>query len=154
MDGSRHLQYKMPMISASHWRKALPYYLKASFRFSLIFWVPPLAVVVLGTVWIAVTTRHVVVSRPGLGLAITFGAGFFLLALLTSLAADLYRNREAREGTIEWNSALIWKTFVYFSAFFFLIAAFFAYHQGTWLSVGFVGFSIGSAIVATFCFQD
>jgi len=141
------------MSSASHWRKALPYYLKASFRFSLIFWVLPLAVVLVGMIWIAVTTHHLVVNRVGLGLTITFGGGFFLLALITSLAADLYRNREVQEGTIEWNPTLVWKAFICLGAFFFLVAAFLSYHQGMWLSIGFVCFSIGSAIVATVCFR-
>jgi|SRR5271163_3092762 len=141
------------MSLANHWRKALPYYLKASFRFSLIFWVLPLAVVFVGMIWIAVTTHQLVVSRVGLGLTITFGGGFFLLALVTSLAGDLYRNREVQKGTIEWNPALVWKAFIYLGAFFFLVAAFLAYHQGVWLSVGFICFSISSAIVATVCFQ-
>lgn len=141
------------MSLASHWRKALPYYLKASFRFSLVFWVLPLAVVLVGMIWIAVTTHHLVIDRVGVGFAITFGGGFFLLALITSLAADLYRNREAQEGTIEWNPALVWKAFLYLGAFLFLVAAFLAYHQGLWPSVGFVCFSIGSAIVATVCFR-
>jgi hypothetical protein len=116
---------------------------KASFRFSLIFWVLPLALVLVGMVWIAVTTHHVVVDRVGLGLTIAFGGGLFFLALITSLAADLYRNREVQEGTIEWSPALVWKAFLYLGAFFFLVAAFLAYHQGVWLSVGFVCFSIG-----------
>jgi hypothetical protein len=141
------------MSSASHWRKALPYYVKASFRFSLIFWTLPLAIVLAGMIWIAVTTRQLVVSRAGLGLTITFGGGFFLLALFTSLAADLYRNREVQEGTIEWNPVLVWKAFIYLGAFFFLAAAFLAYHQGVWLSVGFICLFISSAIVARVCFR-
>ncbi len=81
----------------------------------------------------------------------TFGGGFFLLALLTSVAADVYRNRGVEQGTIEWNPALVWQAFLYLGAFFFL-PAFLAYHEGVWLSVGFVCFSIGSVITATFCF--
>lgn len=118
-----------------------------------MFWVLPLAVVLVRTIWIVVTTHRLVVSLVGLGLSIALGGGFFLLSLLTSVAADVYRNRGVEESTIEWNPPLIWKTFVYLGAFFFLVAAFLAYHQGVWLSVGFVCFSIGSAIAATFCFR-
>ena len=82
-----------------------------------------------------------------------FGGGFFLLALLTSVAADVYRNRGVEQGTIEWNPALVWQAFLYLGAFFFLVSAFLAYHEGVWLSVGFVCFSIGSVITATFCFR-
>ena len=141
------------MSAANHWWKALPYYLQVSLRFSLIFWVVPLAVVLIGTIWIGVTTHHLVVSRAGLGLSMTFGGGFFLLALLTSVAADIYRNRGVEQGTIEWNPALVWQAFLYLGAFFFLVSAFLAYHEGVWLSVGFVCFSIGSVITATFCFR-
>ena len=141
------------MSASNHWRKALPYYLQVSLRFSLMFWVLPLAVVLVGTTWIGVTTRHLVVNLVGLGLSLTFGGGFFLLALLTSVAADVNRNRGVEEGTIEWKPALVWKTFLYLGAFFFLVSAFLAYHEGVWLSVGFVCFSIGSAITATFCFR-
>lgn len=97
-----------------------------------MFWVLPLAVVLVGIIWFGVTTHRLVVNRIGLGLSIAFGGGFFLLSLLTSVAADVYRNRGVEEGTIEWNPALIWKTFVYLGAFFFLVAAFLAYHQGAW----------------------
>ena len=141
------------MSAASHWKKALPYYLQASLRFSLMFWVLPLAAVLIGTIWIGITTHHLVVHRVGLGLSMTFGGGFFLLALLTSVAADVYRNRGVGEGTVEWNPALVWKVFLYLGAVFFLVSAFLAYHQGVWLSVAFVCFSIGSAITATLCFR-
>ena len=142
------------MSAANHWRKALPWYLKASFRFSLVFWITPLAVVLIGAIWIWVTTHHLVVSRAGLELTVAIGGGFFLLALMTSLAADVYRNRGVQEGTIVWNPNLTWKVFVYLGAFFLMAAAFPAYHQGAWLSAGcFVCFSIGSAIVATVCFR-
>jgi hypothetical protein len=107
------------MSAANHWRKALPYYLQVSLRFSLMFWVLPLAVVLIGTVWIGITTHHLVVNRVGLGLSMTFGGGFFLLALLTSVAADVYRNRGVQERTIEWNPALVWKAFLYLGAFSF-----------------------------------
>jgi hypothetical protein len=112
------------MSLVSHWRKAMPFYLKASFRFSLIFWILPLAIVFLGMIWVAVTTHQLVVNRVGLGLTITYGGGFFLLAFVTSLATDLYRNREVQEGTIEWKPDLVWKAFIYLGAFFFLVAAF------------------------------
>ena len=141
------------MSAAKHWRKALPYYLQVSLRFSLMFWLLPLAVVLIGTIWIGITTHHLVVSRVGLGLSMTFGGGFFLLALLTSVAADVYRNRGVEEGTVEWKPALVWKAFLYVGALFFLVSASLAYHQGVWLSVGFVCFSIGSAITATLCFR-
>ena len=107
------------MSAANHWWKALPYYLQVSLRFSLIFWVVPLAVVLIGTIWIGVTTHHLVVSRAGLGLSMTFGGGFFL-ALLTSVAADVYRNRGVEQGTIEWNPALVWQAFLYLGVFFLL----------------------------------
>src|SRR5215469_14476458 len=116
------------MSAANHRRKALPYYLQVSLRFSLMFWVLPLAVTLIGTVWIGITTHRLVVSRVGLGLSMTFGGGFFLLALLTSLAADVYRKRGVEEGTIEWNPALAWKAFLYLCAFFFLGSAFLACH--------------------------
>jgi len=39
-------------------------------------------------------------------------------------------------------------------ALFFFVAAFLAYHQGVWISVEFVCFSVGSAITATLCFEQ
>jgi len=139
--------------SANHWKKALPYYLMASFLFSLIFWVLPLVLVLIGTIWIGLTTHHLVVNRAGLGLGLAFGGGFFLLAFVTAVGADIYRNRGVQNRTIEWNPSLVWKTFVYLGAFFFFVAAFLSYHQGVWLSIIFMCLCIGSAIAARFCFQ-
>lgn len=140
------------MNATSHWRRALPYYLQASLRFSLMFWLLPLAVGLTATLWIGITTHHLAMNRVSLGMSATLGGGFFCLALLTSVVADIHRNRRLGTKTIQWNPSTVWKTFIYLGAIFFLVAAFLSYHQGAWLSAGFIGFSIGSAIVAKFCF--
>ena len=44
-----------------------------------MFRVLPLAVVLIGTIWVGLTTHHLVVNRVGLGLCITFTAASFLL---------------------------------------------------------------------------
>jgi hypothetical protein len=140
------------MNPAHHWKKALPYYLRVSIRFSAIFWAPPLAVVLIGAVWLGLTNHHLAISRVGLGLAITFGAFFFLLAFLTAVGDDIHRNWRTQEPTVEWNARLVWKTFLYVGALFFIVASFFAYRQSVWTSVTFAFLSVGSAITARICF--
>lgn len=140
------------MSAAKHWKKALPYYLQASLRFSVIFCVLPLAVVLIEAIWIGFTTHQLVLNRVGLGLGLTFGGGFFLLAFVTTVGADIYRNRGIQESTTEWNPSLVWKAFLYLGALLFFVLAFIAYHQGVWLSIAFICFSIGSVIAARFCF--
>jgi hypothetical protein len=140
------------MSAARHWKKALPYYLQVSLRFSLIFWILPLTMVLIGTIWAGLTSHHLAINYVGLEFAITFGGFFFLLAFLTAAGADIYRNRGLKEGTVEWNPSLVWKTFLCLGAFFFLVAALLAYHEGVWFSVIFVCFSLASGISARFCF--
>jgi hypothetical protein len=88
----------------------------------------------------------------GIVLALIFGGFFFLLALATVVGEDIRRNRNARKRTIEWNPQLMWRNFIYLGALGFFVAAFLAYHQGAWLSVLFVAFSIFSLITARKCF--
>jgi|SRR5579862_4124442 len=139
-------------MDTQHWKKALPYYLRMSLRFSVIFWAAPLAVVLIGAIWMGVTKHHLAISRPGLGMAVAFGGFFFLLAFLTAVGGDIHRNYGVLEGTMEWNASLVWKNFLYLGASFLFVAAFLAYHQGVWISVTFICFSVGSAITARFCF--
>lgn len=139
------------MSGARHWKKALPIYLRLSLRFSLVAWALPLALTLLATLWVELTQRRFIISRAGLAYAAIFGAFFFLLALTAAVGDDLHRNREAQEATVAWNPALVWRTFLYLSALFFLVAAFFAYHQGAWLSALFIFFFLGCATVAKVC---
>lgn len=106
----------------------------------------------IGAVWVGLTNHHLAISRVGLGLAITFGAFFFLLAFLTAVGDDIHRNWRASEPTVEWNARLVWKTFLYLGALFFIVASFFAYRQSVWASVTFGFLSVGSAITARICF--
>jgi hypothetical protein len=48
----------------------------------------------------------------------------------------------------------MWKVLLYLSSAFFCVAAFLAYHQGTWLTVEFIVFAIGSAITAQRSFKS
>jgi len=135
----------------SHWKKALPYYLQVSARFSLVYWVASLTAVIVGTLLSALFNRRLGISRVGFEIAAIIGGFFFLLSFLTAVGADVCRNRGALEGTIEWDPALVWKSFLYFGAIFFLVAAFLAFRQGVWLSLTFLCFSAGSAITAKVC---
>src|SRR5215469_2786622 len=106
------------MSAASHWKKALPYYVQASLRFSLMFWVLPLAAVLIGSIWIGITRHHLLVHRVGLGLSMTFGGGFFLLALLTSVAADVLPQSRSWGRHLEPRSSLegffvSWRSFLF-----------------------------------------
>jgi hypothetical protein len=136
------------MGAACHWKRALPFYLQISLRFSFVGWAAPLTLTLLATIWVGLTERRFAINRAGLVYAAIFGTFFFLLAFLTAVGDDLCRNHGTQEATIAWNPSLVWRVFLYGVALFFLIAAFLAYHQGVWLSVTFVFFSIGSAIAA------
>jgi hypothetical protein len=139
------------MNSARHWKKALPYYLQVSLRYSVIGWAAPLAVVLIKSLWIGLTKHRLVVNRDGLAFAAILGAFFFLLPLLTAVGDDFFRNRGVQDATIAWNPSLVVKTFLYLGALFFLVAAYLSYHQGAWISAGFILFSIASAITARVC---
>lgn len=140
------------MNLASHWKRALPFYLLASLRFSAIGWTGPLAVALLMSGWTVVTQRRLTISREALALAGIFGAFFFLLSFLTAIAADFHRNLRAEQATVSWDAALIWKVFLYLGACLIFVAAFPAYREGIWVSVSLFCFSIASAIVAKVCF--
>jgi hypothetical protein len=102
----------------------------------------------ISSLWIGFTRHRLLVNRDGLTLAAIFGAFFFLLTFLTAVGHDLYRNRGTQKATIAWYPSLVWRIFLYGGALFFFVAAFLAYHQGVWLSVTFILFSISSAITA------
>src|SRR5882724_12930788 len=140
------------MTIASHWKIALPHYLRVSFRYSAIGWAPPLAITLADTMWTVLTKHRLMVNRIIVEFALTFGGFFFVLSLLTTVGDDIHRNWDVRERTVVWNPLLMWKIFLYLGALFFFVAAFFAYHQGASLSVFFIAFAIGSALVAKKCF--
>jgi hypothetical protein len=135
-----------------HWKKALPYYLRVSFLYSMIGWLAPLGFTLVDSIWTSLTKHRLAVNRVGVESALSFGGFFFLLPLLTAVVDDIHRNWGAQERTVAWNPRLVWKTFLYLGALFSFVAAFLAYHQGVWLSVFFIGFAIGSAITAKKCF--
>jgi len=142
----------MKEAAGRHWKIALPFYLKIAFYYFLIFAAAPLAVAILFAIATGLTTHRWKINPTSIALALTFGGFFFFLALLTAIGNDIRRNWGAQERTVAWNSQLMWRTFICLGALFFLVAAFLAYHQGVWLSVFFIAFSIGSAIAAKVCF--
>ena len=140
------------MKAEGHWRTALPTYLKLSFTYAVVLSIAPLALALLASLWTRVSTGHWPINRAGIALAFIFGGFFFLLALVTAVGEDIRRNRTAQEPTVVWNPQLMWRNFIYLGAVGFFVAAFLAYHQGAWLSVFFLAFSIGSLITAKKCF--
>ena len=138
------------MTSDNHWRTALPTYLRFSFAYAVSLSIAPLAIALLAGAWAKIRTGHW--PSTGIALALIFGGFFFLLALATAVSEDIQRNRTAQERTIEWNPQLMWRNFIYVGAVGFFIAAFLAYHQGAWLTVFFLAFSIGSLVTARKCF--
>ena len=140
------------MNSTLHWKKALPYYLRVSFLYSMIGWLAPLVITLVDSIWTGLTKHRLAVNRVGVEFALSFGGFFFLLPLLTAVGDDIHRNWGAQECTVAWNPRLVWKTFLYLGALFFFVAAFLVYHQGVWLSVFFICCAIGSAITAKKCF--
>ena len=138
------------MSPGNHWRTALPTYLRLSFAYAVTLSIAPLAIALLAGLWTMVRTGHW--SSTGIALAMVFGGFFFVLALVTAVGEDIRRNWTAQERTIAWNPQLMWRNFIYLGAVGFFIAAFLAYHQGAWLSVLFLAFSIGSLITARKCF--
>lgn len=141
------------MSTKSHWRTALPTYLRISFSYFAIFSAAPLAAAILATTWTALTTRRWTISRTSVEFALIFGGFFFFLALITAVGDDIWRNWGAQERTVAWNPQVMWRTFIYLGALFFFVAAFLAYHQGVWLTVFFIAASIASAITARVCFE-
>ena len=139
------------MTPASHWKMALPYYLRVSFLYSAVGWAPPLAIALVDAMWIGLTQHRLAINRINVEFALTFGGFFFVLPLLTVVGDDIHRNWDAQERSVAWNPLLMWKTFLYLAALFFLGAAFLAYHQGASLSVLFIAFAISSAFVAKKC---
>jgi len=140
------------MTAASHWKIALPYYLRISFLYSAIGWAPSLVITLVVTMWTALTQHRLVVNRVSVEFALTFGGFFFVLSLFTAVGDDIRRNWNAQERTVAWNPRLMWKTFLYLGAMLFFAAAFLAYHQGASLSVLFIVFAVSSALVAKKCF--
>lgn len=136
------------MSSWNHWRTALPAYLRISLSFFVQIAGPALVILLLVTLWTGFTTDHWAISHEGLAIALIFGGLFSVLALVTAVGSDIYRNRRAAEPTVAWQPQLMWRIFLYLGAIFFLAAAFLSYHQGAWLSVLFIAFAAFSAIVA------
>ena len=140
------------MKTESHWRTALPTYAKLSFSYALTLSVAPLAIALLASLWTRIRTGHWTINPEGIAFALILGGFFFLLSLITAVGEDIRRNRTARERTVAWNPQLMWRNFIYLGAVGFFVAAFLAYHQGAWLSVFFLAFSVGAVITANKCF--
>ena len=141
------------MISLKeHWNTALPAYLKIACSYFFLSSAPALTVVFARTLMDGLLRKRWVLNRAGVALAIVFVGMFFLLALLTAVGADLWRNSQAERPTVIWNSALLWRNFAYCGSMFSLVATFLSYRQGVWLSVFFAAFSIASAAIARKCF--
>ena len=138
------------MIPDDHWRTALPTYLRLSFGYAVTLSIAPLTIALLAGLWAKIHTGRW--PSTGIALALILGSFFFLLALATAVSEDIRRNRTAQECTIAWNPQLMWRNFIYLGAVGFCVAAFLAYHQGAWLSMLFLAFSIGSFITARRCF--
>jgi hypothetical protein len=141
------------MEKKRYWRTVLPAYLKISFSYFVAFSAAPLAIVLVSTLWVGLRTGRWTINRVGVELALIFGGFFFVLALATAIGDDVQRNWKTTERTLAWHPQLMWKTFLYLGAVGFLVAAFLAYHQGVWLTVEFLAFSVFSAIVAKKCFS-
>jgi hypothetical protein len=140
------------MTAARHWEAALPTYLRIAVKYFVIASVPPLVVVAVMSLMTAPATHHLVINRVGIESSFIFGGIFFLLAFLSAVIDDVQRNWKAQKPTVAWNPQLLWRNFIYLGAVGFFAAAFLAYHQGAWLSVFFLAFSIGALITARKCF--
>ena len=138
------------MAPEDHWRTAIPTYLRLSFGYAMTLSIAPLTIALLAGLWAKIHTGHW--PSTGIALAVIFGGFFFLLAFATAIGEDIRRNRGARERAIAWNPQLMWRNFIDLGAVGFFVATFLAYHQGAWLSVLFLAFSIGSFITARKCF--
>ena len=138
------------MTPNSYWRTALPTYMRLSFAYAVTLSVGPLAIAILATLWAGFRTGRW--PSTGIALVFIFSVFFFFLALSTAVLEDIRRSRTAKERTIAWNPQLVWRNFIYLSAVGLFVAAFLSYHQGAWLSVGFLAFSIGSLMTARRCF--
>jgi hypothetical protein len=140
------------MKAENYWRAALPTYLKLSFSYALTLSIAPLAIALLAALWTRISAGHWPADQVGIAFALIFGAFFFLLAFVTAVGEDIRRNWATHEPTVSWNPQLVWRNFIYLGAIGFFAAAFLAYHQGAWLSVFFLVFSIASLITARKCF--
>jgi hypothetical protein len=140
------------MNTRTYWRAALPAYLKISFLYFVMASAGPLAIAFLAMLWTGISTGLWTIDRVGVRLGLTFGGFFFVLALLTAIGADIWRNWGVQERTVAWSPELFLRNLIYFGALFFFVATFLSYHQGAWLSVLFFAFSIGSLITAKKCF--
>jgi hypothetical protein len=140
------------MIVGRHWQTAIPTYLKISLKYFAMTSVPPLAVILAMSLLRALGTRRLIINRVGIELSFILGGVFFLLAFLSAVIDDVLRNRKMQEPTVAWNPQLLWRNFIYLGAVGSFSAAFLAYHQGAWLSVFFLAFSIGSLATAKKCF--
>jgi hypothetical protein len=67
------------MKDESHWRTALPTYLKLSFSYAVMLSIAPLAIALLANLWTRVSTGHWDINRAGIAHALIFGAFFFFL---------------------------------------------------------------------------
>jgi hypothetical protein len=140
------------MTAGRHWQTAIPTYLMISIKYFVMTSVPPLAVITAMSLLTALGTRRLIINRVGIELSFIFGGIFFLLAFLSAVIDDVQRNWKTQEPTVAWNPQLLWRNFIYLGAVGFFFAAFLAYHQGAWLSVFFLAFSIGSLVTARKCF--
>jgi hypothetical protein len=140
------------MRTGRHWQTAIPAYLQISLKYFVTASIPPLAVIAAMSLLTAFSTHRWVINHVGIELSFIFGGMFFLLAFLSAVIDDVQRNWKIQQPTVAWNPQLLWRNFIYLGAVGFFIAAFFAYHQGAWLSVFFLVFSIGSLITAMKCF--
>jgi hypothetical protein len=140
------------MTAGRHWQTAIPTYLMISLRYFLTTSLPPLAVVVAMSLLTALRTHRLVISRIGIELSLIFGGIFFVLAFLSAGIDDVRRNWKTQESTVAWNPQLLWRNFIYLGAVGFFVAAFLAYHQGAWLTVFFLAFSLASLVTARKCF--
>jgi hypothetical protein len=75
-----------------HWKKALPYYLRVSFLYSMIGWLAPLVITLVDSIWTGLTKHRLAVNRVGVEFALSFGGFFFLLPLFTATGDDIHRN--------------------------------------------------------------
>jgi hypothetical protein len=119
-----------------------------SLRYFLTTSLPPLALVVARSLLTALRTHRLVINRIGVELSLIFGGIFFLLGFLSAAIDDVRRNWKTQKPTVAWNPLLLWRNFIYLGAVGFFIAAFLAYHQGAWLTVFFLAFSIASLVTA------
>jgi hypothetical protein len=141
---------KSSMKAENYWREALPTYLRLSVSFGVMVAFAPLVVAVLASIWTGIRTGHW--PTVGLAFALILGGFFFVLSLVTAIVEDMRRNWRAHIRTTMWNTQLVWRNFIYLGAAGFFIAAFLAYHQGVWLTVFFLAFSVGSLLTARKCF--